>query len=104
MKKVEYVIGSECVNKSPLTPYSNDAIDFMSDFSSQIMKSTLIRTYPDIAALGFWARKGNIIKLMENCPEAKLRLGRGLCFHIAPSNIRTLSVFRVKSILKQKQH
>lgn len=87
MKNVDYLLGTENITKTPLTAYSDEAIGFISDLSSKIMKSPIMRQYPDVAALGFWGRKGNILKLKENCPEANLRLGRGLCFHIAPSNI-----------------
>lgn len=87
MNGVEYLIGSEAIDRTPLHAYSPEAISFVSDLSSTIMKSPVSRVYPDIAALGFWCRKGNILKLKENCPEAELRLGRGVCFHVAPSNI-----------------
>lgn len=87
MNGVEYLIGSETIDRTPLHAYSPEAISFVSDLSSTIMKSPVSRAYPDIAALGFWCRKGNILKLKENCPESKLRLGRGVCFHVAPSNI-----------------
>ena len=87
MKNVEYLIGNENVCNAPLEAYSDEAISFVSDLSGRIMKSPVVRVYPDVAALGFWTRKGNILKLKSNCTEAGLRLGRGLCFHIAPSNI-----------------
>lgn len=93
MKGIEYLIGSEDINVSPLNAYSDEAILFISDLSAKIMKSSIIRKYTDIAALGFWGRKGNIQKLKEGCPESNLRLGRGLCFHIAPSNIPMNFVF-----------
>ena len=87
MKNVEYLIGSEYINRTPLNAYSDEAVEFIAALSSRIMKSPVIRAYPDIAALGFWSRKGNIQKLKANCPKSAFRLGRGLCFHIAPSNI-----------------
>ena len=87
MKNVEYIIGNEDISCNPLKAYSDEAVDFIADLSSEIMKSRYIRDYSDITALGFWGRKGHILKLKENCPEADHRLGRGLCFHIAPSNI-----------------
>lgn len=87
MNGIEYMIGSEDIKTTPLKAYSDEAISFISDLSSRIMKSPLARAYPDLAALGFWCRKGNILKLKENCPESSFRLGRGLCFHVTPSNI-----------------
>ena len=87
MKNVEFLIGSEDIIRDPLNAYSDEAVSFIADLSSKIMKSPVARMYPDVAALGFWGRKGNILKLKEKCPEADTRLGRGVCFHIAPSNI-----------------
>ena len=87
MKNVNWLIGSETIDTSPLTAYSDEAIAFITDLSGRIMKSPVTRMFPDVAALGFWGRKGNLAKMKENCPEAGIRLGRGLCFHVAPSNI-----------------
>lgn len=87
MKNVEYLTDTEEVAKNPLRAYSDEVIEFISELSSRIMKSPLMRAFPDLGALGFWCRKGNILKLKENCPEANFRLGRGICFHVAPSNI-----------------
>lgn len=87
MKNVNYLIGSDEINKTPLTAFSDEAVAFITDLSAKIMKSPITRIYPDVAALGFWGRKGNLIKMKESCPEAAIRLGRGLCFHVAPSNI-----------------
>lgn len=87
MKNVEYLVGSENIVNTPLQPYSDDAIDFLSQLSKNLMKSPLLRNYSDISALAFWCRKGNLQRLKEDCSEATHRLGRGLCFHIAPGNI-----------------
>lgn len=87
MNGVDFIIGTDEINRTPLTAYSDEAVAFITDLSAQIMRSPLLREYPDIAALGFWGRKGNILSLKKNCPESNIRLGRGVCFHIAPSNI-----------------
>ena len=87
MKNVEYLIGSEQVLNTPMQTYSDEIIDFVSQFSRILMKSPFLRVYPDISALAFWCRKSNILKLKEGCEESNNRLGRGLCFHIAPGNI-----------------
>ena len=87
MNGVEYLAGTEEVVKEPLPAYSNEAISFITNLSGKLMRSPLIRAFPDLAALAFWGRKGNLLKLKERCPEANLRLGRGLCFHVTPSNI-----------------
>ena len=87
MKDIEYLIGNDSIVRSPLNAYSDEAISFVSSLSEKILKSKMMKSFPDVIALGFWGRKGNLLKLKNNCPEADRRLGRGLCFHIAPSNI-----------------
>lgn len=87
MKNVEYLIGSTDVSNLPLVPYSDDAVEFAAVLSKNLMKSPASRIYPDISALAFWCRKANVMKMKEQCEEATSRLGRGLCFHIAPGNI-----------------
>lgn len=87
MKNVEYLVGSPNITNAPLKPYSDEVIEFASQLSKCLMKSPALRVYPDISALAFWYRKANLIKMKENCIDADKRLGRGLCFHLAPGNI-----------------
>lgn len=87
MKNVEYLIGSPNIIDTPLKPFSDEVMEFASLLSKNLMKSPASRIYPDISALAFWCRKANLLKMKEACPEADKRLGRGLCFHLAPGNI-----------------
>jgi hypothetical protein len=87
MKNVEYLVGSPDITDAPLQAYGDEAIEFLAALSKNMMKSPALRAYPDISALAFWCRKANLQKLRENCPEAEKRLGRGMCFHVAPGNI-----------------
>ncbi len=87
MKNIEYLVGTPEISRQPLPPYSDEAIEFASQLSKNIMRSPSVRIYPDMSALAFWCRKANLQKMKANCPEADKRLGRGLCFHVAPGNI-----------------
>lgn len=87
MKDVEYLVGSPNITDVPLQAYSDEAMEFLAALSRNLMKSPSLRIYPDISALAFWCRKANLQKLKQSCPEAGKRLGRGLCFHVAPGNI-----------------
>lgn len=92
MKNIEYLIGSEKTIRTPMQAYADEVCDFMNEISSEIMKSPQSRIFPDISALAFWCRKGNIQKLKIEFGYND-RLGRGLCFHVAPSNIPINFVF-----------
>ncbi|MBQ2611917.1 acyl-CoA reductase, partial [bacterium] len=87
MKNVNYLIGSENITTSPLVTYNDEVCKFLNDLSSEIIKSSISRVYPDLSAVAFWARKASIHKLKEKFGDTSNRTGRGLCFHIAPSNI-----------------
>ena len=87
MKNVNYLIGSELIENTPMRVFDDEVCNFIGELSSEILKSPLGRIYPDLSALAFWGRKAHLQKLKEVFGECSGRLGRGLCFHIAPSNI-----------------
>lgn len=93
MSSVKYLIGNENTKTSPIAIYSDEACAFLDEVSQTLLKSPQSRLYPDISALAFWARKANISKLKSEIQEMDGRLGRGLCFHITPSNIPINCVF-----------
>lgn len=87
LNDVEYVIGTNNIVNTPIQVYDDTVCDFIAELSAEILKSPLARMYPDLSALAFWGRKANLKKLKEAFGDTAGRLGRGLCFHIAPSNI-----------------
>lgn len=70
-----------------LPPYSEDAIQFLAEVSSRLLKSPEIREYPDLAGFGYWCRRANLSRLALAFDKKYTRLGRGLAFHIAPANV-----------------
>lgn len=87
MKNVEYLAGNENISNAPLPVFGDDVCAFAAELSGRLMRAPEARAFPDISTLAFWCRKGNVEKMKEACQDADTRLGRGLCFHIAPSNI-----------------
>lgn len=76
------------IQHSSLEPFSEDSIEYLNALSIELNKSPNIRNYPDVATFGFFCRKANILHLKKRySPEGLLRLGRGIAFHIAPSNV-----------------
>lgn len=73
---------------SPLEPFSEDSMEFLNALSIEINKSPNIRNYPDVATFAFFCRKANTHHLKKlYSKEDRIRLGRGIVFHIAPSNV-----------------
>lgn len=76
-----------CAQK-PDVPFSDEIIEYLNALSAALMKDKESRLYPDVVTFGFFCRKGNLLKLREEyCSGKDIRLGRGLLFHIAPSNV-----------------
>lgn len=75
---------------NPLQPFSDEAIEFLNALSGVLMHDSRVRTLPDVATFAFFCRKANIINLRKRYLDRQanaLRLGRGVIFHIAPSNV-----------------
>lgn len=61
---------------------------FLEELSAALLRDKNVRAYPDVVAFAFFCRKANLAALAKNYEqEAKRRVGRGLLFHIAPSNV-----------------
>ncbi len=86
---VEMIVGDSLddMQCQPLPPYSNEAIEFLSDLSKALLSMPVVREYPDIAAFGYWCRRARLSKLSESFDRTRERLGRGLLFHVAPANV-----------------
>ena len=75
------------VNNTPLRPFEPMVLDCLGEISATILKSPVGRQFPDLTAFAFYIRKANLQKLAAVLTSDEIRLGRGLCFHIAPANI-----------------
>lgn len=72
----------------PDVPFSDKVIEFLNSLSGALMKDRMSRIYPDAITFAYFCRKANLQKLKaQYVREDELRLGRGVLFHIAPSNV-----------------
>jgi hypothetical protein len=67
--------------------FSEYSIHFLNNLSIELYKSPKIREYPDVATFAFFCRKANILNIKKKYNNNNLRLGKGIVFHIAPSNV-----------------
>ena len=71
-----------------LHPFDSCVCEFLSELSAAIFTDRDAKRYPDVVTFGFFCRSANLKKLSEPyLEECGRRLGRGLSFHIAPSNV-----------------
>ena len=89
---VTYALGSaeveaEMKNAPPLPIFSEEAHAFLSALSARILADAEAKAYSDVVTLGFWCRPA-ALRQMQRTYEAEVnRLGRGIVFHVAPSNV-----------------
>jgi len=86
--QVKYVVGNlDKFQKHVMEPYSILACDFLHALSKTILHDIEAKQYPDVVSFGYWCRRGNVDSLRKKYNEKNIRLGRGIIFHIAPSNV-----------------
>lgn len=83
----EYLVGRNRVLARPLPPYAPVVCEFLGELSAELLGNTVASRYPDIATFAFWIRKANIKKLRLDFEGGRQRIGRGIAFHITPSNV-----------------
>ena len=72
----------------PEEPFSDKVLEYLNSLSSALLKDRNSRMYPDVVTFAFFCRKGNLLQLKDKYRKgSELRLGRGVLFHIAPSNV-----------------
>ena len=95
LKEVTYLVGNDEIVASlndtcPKHPFDDSVVDFLNALSKTLMKSREAKAYPDVITLGFWMRKSSVLALKERFEDESsdiIKIGRGVAFHIAPSNV-----------------
>ena len=88
-KSPELLLGVESPVFTPLKPFDERVLAFLSALSQALMHAKQAKAYPDITTFAFFCRRASLEHMKADYDERELaeRLGRGLCFHIAPSNV-----------------
>ena len=84
------------VESKVIEPFSDMLINFVNDVSKTILKDSLFKQYPELMALAFWMRKSHVNELKNYFFQQKgdrVWIGRGVVFHMAPSNVDTIFVY-----------
>lgn len=87
INNIRYLAGGPIEKVVPLRPYDDLVCDFLAALSRNLLKDKRTSAYPDVLSFAFFCRKANIFKLKSEFEDKKVRIGKGLVFHIAPSNI-----------------
>lgn len=91
---VSFLIGDketvEALSNTPaIEPFAEEMLDMLNDVARLLMADKEARQYPDVITYAFWIRKSSALKLKERFQkeDGNIHLGRGIAFHIAPSNV-----------------
>ena len=84
----------DLIQRSTLEPFGATVVSFVDAFSKTMLASPEARTFPELAALAFWLRRSGVEKLKSHALDAaRIRVPRGIAFHVAPSNVDTIFIY-----------
>lgn len=75
----------ENVRSLPL--FSDKVLYFFDCLSKRLMQSGEAKKYPDVIAYAFWIRRTSLERVKSQYKSNAQKMGRGVAFQIAPSNI-----------------
>ena len=94
LDKVSYLVGDKNIvinlpNVVPKVPFAEDILEFLNDLSRELRQIRETKEFPDVVTLGFWLRKSSVVSMKKRfiSDESNFHIGRGVAFHIAPSNV-----------------
>jgi hypothetical protein len=85
---LNYVMGGpEQFSARPFEPCSAPVRAFLSRLSAELVADKVSSSMPDVVSFAWWCRKANLERLSQVYNDGTVRLGRGLAFHVTPSNM-----------------
>ncbi|MCH1982918.1 hypothetical protein MCG98_10115 [Ruminococcus sp. OA3] len=92
---IQYSVGSgpimsEMQSAPAKVPFAESVVEFLNAVAKVLLSDREAKRYPDVVTLGFWMRKASIEELKKrftHSDKSIMKLGRGVAFHIAPSNV-----------------
>jgi hypothetical protein len=84
-------------SEPPLAPFAPQLVEFVDALSRALTSGPELRAYPEVIALGYWARKANVLgyqrELLALGGERVRLVARGLVFHVPPANVDTIFMY-----------
>ena len=90
--RIQYLVGQDIDfdNVNTFVPFDEIIINFLDVLSKNLFLDENAKKYSDVVTFAFYIRKSNILnikkKLLHNV-DNNIICGRGVVFHIAPSNV-----------------
>ena len=68
--------------------FDDIALEFFAELSKLILSDPEMKEYPELVSFGFFCRKASLNKIVQNySDDNSFRFGRGIVFHVTPSNV-----------------
>lgn len=89
---ISFLVGDDEVlqnlYRTPALPmFSEEAVSFLAALSRELLKDKRTREYVDVTSYAYWIRKASIESVKAKHRDYNSRIGRGVAFHVAPSNV-----------------
>lgn len=89
---IEFLVGNinilENMPQVPALPmFSDKMTDFLTALSRTLLNDKRTRQNEDVTSYAYWIRKSSIETAKKRHPDYTSRIGRGIAFHVAPSNV-----------------
>lgn len=90
--KICLLAGAKELKKHMWEPYAEEILQFLDALARNMRKCKDASSYPELVSFAFFIRRGNLEKKKEQYNKLLelqqiKRAGRGLLFHVAPSNV-----------------
>jgi len=90
LKNIKILAGDNRIYNDAFLPFEKQTLNFFNELSYKISSYKSIEKYPDLSSAAFFCRKANLINFKNrHLNNGQIRIGRGLVFHITPSNVPT---------------
>ena len=94
LKKIFFLLGDIATVKNisqiaGKQPFDKEIIAYLDEVSKIIMKDPETKHFSDVVTFAFWIRKASVENMKKKYykDDENVHLGRGVVFHIAPSNV-----------------
>jgi hypothetical protein len=83
-----YVVGApDAFSGRPVEAFSSEVRGFLARLSERLIDDPAAKALPDVVAFAWWCRKANVERQAARYGDGALRLGRGIAFHVTPTNM-----------------
>ncbi len=92
INRIQFLVGkAEILTQMPEVPalpmFSEQMVSFLGALSKALMRRRDIRENVDVMSYAYWIRKASLEEAKSRHTNTERRMGRGVAFHIAPSNV-----------------